>query len=58
VRKNCQQTSADHDDASGCNCTHSEDGSLYAIDEVPEFLDHPNCECALVLDRLVGEEEE
>lgn len=52
------ETSADHDDDSGCNCTDNEDESPYQIGEVPEFPDHPNCECVLVLDKLVGEEED
>jgi hypothetical protein len=58
VRTISWQTSADHDDSSGCNCTDNEDESPYAIGDVPDFPDHPNCECALVLDELVGEPEE
>jgi hypothetical protein len=50
------QLSSDHDQDDVCD--ENEADSPYAIDEVPEFPAHPNCECALVLDRLVGEEEE
>jgi hypothetical protein len=50
--------SADHDDStSDCECGDNADGSPYPIDEVPELPAHPNCTCALVVARLVGQDE-
>jgi hypothetical protein len=49
--------SADHEDASNCDCSDNADNSPYPVDEVPEFPAHPNCLCALVLETLRGEEE-
>jgi hypothetical protein len=50
--------SADHDDAaSDCECGDNADGDPYPIDEAPELPAHPNCTCALVVARLVGQEE-
>jgi hypothetical protein len=51
------QLSADHNDASNCDCSDNADNSPYPIEDVPEFPAHPNCLCALVLETLKGEEE-
>lgn len=52
------QLSAEHDDQLGCNCADNAADGPYDVDEVPDFPDHPNCMCALVLDRLVGESDD
>jgi hypothetical protein len=39
--------SADHDDASDCECTDNEEGSPYSIDAVPDCPSHPRCACSL-----------
>jgi hypothetical protein len=39
--------SADHEDAYNCNCSDNADEGPFALNDVPEFPDHPNCWCAL-----------
>jgi len=58
VSKVSWSLSADHDPALNCNCEDNADEGPYDVDDVPEFPDHPNCMCALVLETLSDEEAE